>query len=315
VQQNHPAHGFFDYQLGARYQEFDVADPTGPQARARVGAGHYNDGVAECGVDFTAPGTAPVVVPPTAVPPPAAPPSGSRVLFEDDFNGPAGSLPNQSKWGDFSACTSPPMGFGQIRCGNNETLTGSGQLQIPATPTAGSGVTTVGKFSFTYGIASAWIKTPTTTGYWPAFWTENRRADFRPVPLRGEIDILELYTFEPQYAHTGGMHAWGTNRQVWGGTDNHCTTPGVTNYGHGYHKYSVKFEPDRMTGYIDGVQCGPVTLRSSDPATPWPFAPDVNLTNYLILDLAIGGANGRQPKPPKADVMLVDRVEVVSLPR
>lgn len=294
-----------NYKNGTASRVYDPLDPAGERPKVRISVGVHGHPATDCVVDFTAP---------SQLSPPSQPTQSSKILFEDDFNGPRGALPNQAKWRDYSGCTSARMAFGKITCGNNETLTGDGKLTIPATPTAGSGLTTAGRYAFTYGIASAWIKTPKTTGYWPAFWTENRPQDFHSVPLYGEADILELYTFEPQYAHTGLMHAWGRNGQVWSGSkDNHCTAPGVKNWGDGYHKYTMTFEPGRLTGYIDDVQCGITIVKSSDPAKPWPLPPDVNLPNYLILDLAIGGAGGRNPTPPRADVMLVDRVEVRSL--
>lgn len=244
---------------------------------------------------------------------PAAAVTSPAVLFQDDFTGAAGTTFDHSKWRDYSSCTDSKAGWGDIRCGDNETLDGAGHLRVPATATTGSGLMTAGKFSFKYGTISAWIKVPKTVGYWPAFWTENRPQNFTSTPLYGEMDAMEIYTFQPQYAHGGGMHAWTPTSQLWGGTDNFCTTPGVTNYGDAYHKYSVKFEPTRVTGFIDNVQCGPAVVKSTDPHKPWPFPPDVNLANYLILDLAVGGAGGQQPVPPRPDVMLVDRVEVRAL--
>ena len=234
------------------------------------------------------------------------------ILFEDDFTGPRGQTFDHTKWGDYGPCIHPIQAFGSIKCGDNETLTGDGQLSIPATPTAGSGLMTAGKFTFTYGTYSAWIKVPKTTGYWPALWTENRPADFSTTPLYGETDAVETYTWEPQYAHSGGFHAHSTEGKKWVGKDNYCTAPGVTNFGDAFHKYTVTIEPDKVTGFIDDVMCGTPTYRSSDPNRPWPFGPD--RPNYVILDLAIGGAGGRQPTPPAADVMLVDRVEVRALP-
>jgi hypothetical protein len=245
-------------------------------------------------------------------PPPPPPPAGpGAIIFQDDFNGTAGSAPDQSKWRDYGECVHPYQAYGWIRCAGKKELNGQGQLVLHGKPTLGSAIMTAGKFGFKHGTITAWIKIPSTTGYWPAFWTENRPTDFSNVPLYGEVDTLEAYTWEPQYAHSNGIHAWGPNGQIWGGDDNYCTLPGNVSFANAYHKFTSKFEPTRITSWINDVQCGRAIEKTA--GNPWPWAPDVNRDNYLILNLAIGGAGGRQPVPPKDDVMLVERVEVRNL--
>jgi hypothetical protein len=241
-----------------------------------------------------------VTVQPSTVQPSTA---AARVLFEDDFNGPAGSLPDQSKWADY--CT--PFIFGSIKCGNDEKLDGEGHLTLPATATQGSGVVTDGKFSFDFGTVSAWIKLPKTAGYWPAFWMLNKTQG--QPGLSGEIDVMEGYTLWPTITHFA-VHAWN-NGQVWGDGGECNSTIDLTA---AFHKYTAKVEPTQITFYLDDKACstGPNPITKTNRSV-WPFAPDQPLKNYLMLDLAVGGAGGQQPTPSGPDAMVVDRVEVRSL--
>ena len=66
--------------------------------------------------------------------------------------------------------------------------------------------------------------------------------------------------------------------------------------------------PGKITYYLDDVEVGSTT-KAAAPG-PWPWGPDVMRPNFLILDLAIGGAG--QPAPTAPAVMLVDRVEVTT---
>jgi hypothetical protein len=246
--------------------------------------------------DGTAPSTATA---PTAGPPQQAAPTGGGPAFSDDFNGPAGGAPDPGKWVDYGPGCGGVGDWGSILCGSNERLDGDGHLVIPATPSAGSGLMTQGRFGFVYGTMSAWIKVPPQSGYWPAFWSLNGTQTGEE--LTGEIDTTEVYTAWPgststAHAWTGGAHLWKIQDFV--GGENAALSAD-------FHKYSATIAPGKITYFLDDVEVGSLT-KAAAPG-PWPWGPDVTRPNFLILDLGVGGAG--QPAPTAPAVMVVDRVE------
>jgi beta-glucanase (GH16 family) len=172
---------------------------------------------------------------------------------------------------------------------------------IPATPSAGSALQTKGRYGFTYGTMSAWIKMPSPPGYWPAFWALNGEQTGSEV-FTGEIDVSELYT--PRRGTHANAHVWDGPHEVWETPDLERKT-GV-DLSRGFHKYGVKIEPGRLTFSVDDVRVRVVKKSSS---APWAWGPDITRPNFLILDLAI--RRGAGPVPSKPASMLVDRVQVV----
>ena len=225
------------------------------------------------------------------------------LLFADDFDGPAGALPDQSRWQDWSVDTyNPTAAFGDIRPGDNETLDGRGSLVVPATPTAGSAVRS--RTGFVYGTMSAWIKTPTQEGYWPAFWTLNNDPGGVDHPVIGEIDTMEAFTKWPNVYHGVG-HTWVPGSTSANSPDNYCPGDWSADMTGRFNKYSATVEPGRITFSFNDVPCGTYV---KEPGAAWGFGPDVTDPNWLILDLAVGGAGGQQAPAVAPAQMLVDRV-------
>lgn len=246
------------------------------------------------------------------VPPSTALTYGS-LIFSDDFNGAKGALPDPKKWADYSACTyNGSAAFGGIQCGNNETLDGLGDLVIPATPTTGSAIRTTNSYAFEYGVFSAWIKIPTQVGYWPAFWTLNNGYDGTNHPLLGEADAMESYTTWPTLYHATGHNWTNDGTPGSGGDDNLCGGP--QKLSSAFHKYSVKIAPNEVTFYFDNVRCGAAFTPQTNPGKPYGFGPSVTSRNWMIFDLAVGGAGGQQQPATQAARLLVSRVEVRGLP-
>ncbi len=139
---------------------------------------------------------------------------------------------------------------------------------------------TEGRFSQKYGYFEIEAKLPKGKGAWPAFWLFNQIGERRP-----EIDIMEAYP--------GGEAPWsapdanGTPSAtmyapvVWNDSDSRAgygkiATPDLAA---GFHKYGVKWEPNRITFYFDGVEGYSIDASISDPM-------------YIILDLWYGSASG-----------------------
>ncbi|WP_295695564.1 family 16 glycosylhydrolase [Lapillicoccus sp.] len=231
----------------------------------------------------------------------------------DDFTGTAGSAPDSSRWTEWSACSyNPSAAFGSIACGRRDSLDGDGHLVIPADPTHGSALRSTS--AFTYGVFSAWLRLPSAPGYWPAFWMLNSPQNGSSVSQVGEIDAMEAYTTWPsQYHSTSHVYASGTQTND---TDHLCG--GSADLSVAFHKYSVRVEPGadgrgRISYYLDDRQCGGAFTPATNPQSPWPFAPSLSRPNWMILDLAVGGADGKQVSATTPTSLLVERVEVRQL--
>lgn len=139
---------------------------------------------------------------------------------------------------------------------------------------------TEGRFLQKYGYFEMEAKLPKGKGAWPAFWLFNQLGERRP-----EIDIMEAYA--------GGEAPWSSPGAdgipsatmyapvVWNDRDDRAgygkiATPDLAA---GFHKYGVKWEPNRISFYFDGVEAYAIDATLSDPM-------------YIILDLWFGSASG-----------------------
>jgi beta-glucanase (GH16 family) len=143
-------------------------------------------------------------------------------------------------------------------------------------------VDTDGKYYQTYGYFEIEAKLPVGKGTWPAFWLFNHIDSRRP-----EMDVMEAYA--------GGAAPWGFNVNgvahpqayaptVWKG-DQEGQLVGSRQYDTGkdlsadFHKYAVKWEPNKQTYYFDGKEVLTLNVTMKDPM-------------YLMLDLWFGSASG-----------------------
>jgi beta-glucanase (GH16 family) len=143
-------------------------------------------------------------------------------------------------------------------------------------------IDTDGKYYQTYGYFEIEAKLPTGKGTWPAFWLFNHIGDRRP-----EMDVMEAYAGGEGW---GFKDANGTHRPtvyaptVWKG-DKEGQLVGTKMYdagvdlSAGFHRYGVKWEPNKQTYYFDGKEVLVINTTFSDPM-------------YLMLDLWYGSASG-----------------------
>jgi beta-glucanase (GH16 family) len=141
-------------------------------------------------------------------------------------------------------------------------------------------IDTDGKYYQTYGYFEVEAKLPVGKGTWPAFWLFNHIGDRRP-----EIDVMEAYA--------GGATPWGTVMSdgqphptmfastIWRTIGQQVGTYklATADLSAGFHKYGVKWEPNKLTFYFDGNAFYSVNTSFSDPM-------------YLMLDLWYGSASG-----------------------
>ena len=126
------------------------------------------------------------------------PPREFGLIWQDEFDGPAGQLPDPQHW-VFDIGTD--WGNAQLEYDTNRaenvSLDGQGRLAITARKESLAGqsytsgrIKTQGLFAQAYGRFEARIKLPVGQGIWPAFWMLGANIDDVGWPRCGEIDIM-----------------------------------------------------------------------------------------------------------------------------
>jgi hypothetical protein len=242
------------------------------------------------------------------VPPPAAPGNAAQgsYLFHDEFDGPAGSAPDSSKW-VVARAREPmkdptfwerPENVGQYRDDRkNVFLDGKSNLVLRA---AKDGTTYYsGKVQSPWrgGIGHTWearIKLNClTAGCWPAFWLGNDD--------RGEIDVVEWYG-NGNWPSATTVHA-KPNGSEWK-THNIALDSGWHTWRCQWGETGMHFWQD----YVDGAS--PYFNVSANSIPDWPFnAPGYQV--FPVFNLAVAGSGGGDPGPGTYPAeMLVDWIRV-----
>jgi beta-glucanase (GH16 family) len=216
-------------------------------------------------------------------------PEEIRLLWEDDFDGPAGTLPDPSRW-RFDIGTD--WGNDQLEYdtdrAENVALDGSGNLAITAREESYEGsaytsgrINTRGLFSRARGRFEARMKLPVGQGLWPAFWLLGN--DFGSVgwPACGEIDVMEYRGQEPNTVH-GSLH--GPGYSGGGAITGRFILPG-DGFDAGFHVFAVEWEADRITWLVDGQVYQRRTPADLPSGARWVF----DHPFFIILNLAVGG--------------------------
>jgi len=263
------------------------------------------------------PARGPHQVQPSGADPIEAPP---KLIWSDDFNGPAGAPPDSAKWHAVSGAYgagSHELEYYTARP-SNVALDGAGHLVITALrETYGAlGVTrqytsarieTGGLFQTMYGSLDASIKLPEGPGLWPAFWALG--SDYARVgwPGSGEIDMMEALGDDP-FAFYGSIH--GPSSASPDGWDMTVLKRSRASLAAGFHVYGVRWSPGKVVFTFDGVPYAARIRAALRPSDRW----TLDKPFYLLLDLAVGGdwpgsPNGSTRFPAH---MVVDWVRVYS---
>jgi beta-glucanase (GH16 family) len=236
-----------------------------------------------------------------------------RLVWEDEFEGPAGELPD-STWWSFDIGTN--WGNDQLEYDTdrpeNVSLDGAGHLAITAIKeeyltlydyTSGR-IKTQGLFEHGYGRFEARIKLPVGQGIWPAFWLLGN--DFGVVgwPDCGEIDIMEYRGQEPSIVH-GSLHGPG-----YSGGEAITLSYGLIGeqFNNGFHVFSIKWDADRIIWMVDDAPYFSVTPGDIPGGASWVF----DHPFFIILNVAVGGGFVGDPDSTTVfpQTMLVDWVRV-----
>ncbi len=243
----------------------------------------------------------------------------NRLVFADEFNAPARTGVNISKW---KTETGPgknnELQYYTSRATGNTFHDGTGNLVIearkqsipgsacpggPCQYTSGR-INTQGKFTFTYGRVTARIKVSGTPGLWPAFWLLGSNYPTVGWPNSGEIDIMEHLGREPDLVHST-VHAPG-----YFAGNAFTKSYGIQgDFKDAFHVYTVEWNNNHMTFYVDGKTAFSFTRTELvNTRGPWAF----DHPFFIILNNAVGGD---WPGPPNSSSvfpqrMLIDYVRV-----
>jgi beta-glucanase (GH16 family) len=221
-----------------------------------------------------------------------------RLVWSDEFDGPAGTTPDPSRWafdigGDgwgnrqleyYSDTNAVTDGAGNLRITSNALdVTTAPSCWYGACHFMSSRLTTAGLAAWQYGRFEMRASFPAGEATWPAFWMLG--ADFREVgwPASGEIDVVE------HVGRDGGMvrgTAHGPGYSGGGGVTGSVDVGNTTDF----HVYAVEWGPQSIVWFADGVE---YHRLDNDGARPWVFDHEF----YLVIDLAVGGLLGGEPGP------------------
>lgn len=252
------------------------------------------------------------------VPAPAAPPGNATpgaFLFHDDFDGPAGSGPDGSKWrvSRFREPISNPVfwdrpeNLGQYRDDRrNVFVDGKSNLVIRATKEGDPDKSSIAHTYFSGMVQGTWwggINTTwearikfncLTAGCWPAWWLSND-----DPAVGSEIDLVEWY----------GNNDWPSGTTVHARSDGTSFATQPIGVDGGWHTWRVTWNDSGMYFWLDYVAgAQPYFTVPANSLDDWPFNfPDYRV--FPVFNLAVSGSGGRDPRPGSypAD-MLIDWV-------
>ncbi|XP_053681606.1 beta-1,3-glucan-binding protein-like [Sabethes cyaneus] len=214
-------------------------------------------------------------------------------------------------------CTGPFF-WGCERAGNPEHI---------VNPVKSARVRTSESFSFKYGRLEVSARMPTGDWLWPAIWLLPRRQVYGTWPASGEIDLVESRG-NLDYRDASGVHIgveqvgstlhFGPSYDMNGyeTTVSHLNSAPGQGFNVGFHRYQLEWTPDHITFSVDDQVLrridagtgfwdrGGFVTQSPASENPWMHASVMapfDQEFYLIMNLAVGGANGFFPDVPPAN--------------
>ena len=144
-----------------------------------------------------------------------------------------------------------------------------------------------GKKDLLYGVFEVSAKVPTGKGYLPAFWMMPKEEEhYGQWPRCGEIDCMEVMGQETNKVY-GTLHFGNPHEQSQG---EYVLETG--DLAKEFHTYTCKWEPGKITWYIDGIQYHEETKwhTTTDGKGTAPYPAPFDQPFHVILNLAIGGS-------------------------
>lgn len=238
-----------------------------------------------------------------------------QLIWEDDFEGPAGQSVESTRWG-YDIGTD--WGNEQLEYDTdrpeNVSLDGNGNLAITARAESYQGreytsarIVTRDLFASTYGRFEARIKLPVGQGIWPAFWLLGANIETVGWPQCGEIDVMEYRGQEPSIV-LGSLHGPG-----YSGSQAITSQFTLTDdrFDTAFHVFAVEWRANSIDWYVDGQKYH--TVKKGEQNGDWVFDGPF----YIILNVAVGGRFVGSPDANTVfpQTMLVDWVRVHKISR
>jgi beta-glucanase (GH16 family) len=239
---------------------------------------------------------------------------GWRLIWSDEFDGPAGAAPDPARWkfdvgGD---------GWGNAELQHytdrreNSALDGQGHLAITARREDFGGrsytsarLNSSGRFTQAYGRFEARIQVPTGRGIWPAFWMLGQDIGQVGWPTCGEIDIMEQAGSRPS-ENLGSLHGPGYS----GGSaiTSRYRLPNAAVFSSDFHLFAVEWEEGVVRFYVDEMLYGTRTPADLPSGARWVF----DHPFFIIVNLAVGGRFPGNPDQTTTfpQSVLIDHVRV-----
>lgn len=145
-----------------------------------------------------------------------------------------------------------------------------------------------------YGVWEIRAKLPSALGSWPAFWLMPENGNIY-TPVGAEIDIFE------NLALWGEDIQFGVHYNGYGDDHQHTASPmvKVNNISSEFHVYTLKWHPDYLQLYVDGIQVAEY-VGEAVPMTD----------HYAIINAAMGGWGGDIDDHALEDSMALDYFRV-----
>jgi uncharacterized protein (TIGR03437 family) len=227
--------------------------------------------------------------------------NGWKLVWSDEFNGPAGAPPdpanwnydlgNNNGWGNHEAevYTNSPNNVFQDGKGNlviRAIRDTSGNYTSARLQTGSPGASThTTDLSWQYGRIEARIKLPFGKGVWPAFWMLGENIGTVGWPTSGEVDIMENFgTFQNNVSTNNGT-AHGPGYSGGSGIGKSYTLPFGEKVADDFHVYAIEWSQDSIEWFVDGASYHKLTPASLPEGKNWVF----NNPFFILLNLAIGG--------------------------
>lgn len=199
--------------------------------------------------------------------------------FSDDFNGTTLDTKKWTPcywWANSTGCTNG--GAGEVQWFQpDDVIVDNGTLHLRAQKRSMNGfdytsgmISSHDKYAFQYGYAEMRAKYPKGNGFWSTFWLGSQKKIWPP-----EVDIAEHLGSTPNNMHmtlhySTPSSAHESSSSWWTGPD----------FSADYHTFAVKWEPNSMIWYIDGVEYKRYTDSANIPSHPM----------YLMATFALGKA-------------------------
>lgn len=239
-------------------------------------------------------------------------PTEVQMKWRDEFDGPAGQLPDPAKW-SFDIGTN--WGNAQLEFDTNRpenvSLDGEGHLAITAREESYLGreytsarIKTQGLFEHTRGRFEARIQLPAGQGIWPAFWLLGSDISTVGWPACGEIDIMEYRGQEQSIVH-GSLHGPGYSG---GSALSSAFVLSDGGFDEDFHVFAIDWDEDGITWSVDDQSYQTIKPNNLPNGTQWVF----NEPFFIILNVAVGGHYVGPPDDATAfpQIMLIDWVRV-----